>query len=124
MSLWDVYQHMQLRGVRTAQHASDRESLARDHRQEERIDEVDDRVDRLLVLTEALWQLCRDRLGMSDDDLSTAVQALLDQRAMEAAAGPLRCTSCQAAVPRDMERCQYCGTPTGVERRRIFTAEP
>jgi hypothetical protein len=121
MSLWDVYQHMQLRGVRTAQHASDRDSLARDHRQEERIDEVDERVDRLLVLTEALWELCRDRLGLSDADLSARVQGLLDQRAMEAAAGPIRCTSCQAAVPRDMDRCQYCGTPSGVQRRQHFS---
>jgi len=111
--MWDVYQHMQLRGVRASQAAADRESLSRDHRQEERIDEIDDRIDRILVLTEALWELCRDRLNLSDDQLNAAVNAIVDRQRLAAAAGPVRCPSCQAAVPREMTRCQFCGTETG-----------
>lgn len=113
MALWDIYQHMQIRGVRTAQQSSDIDSLHRDHRQEERIDEVDERIDRLLLLTEALWQLCSERLGLTDAELDTRVRTIVDRKTTQRAAGPIRCSSCQAAVPRDMDRCQFCGAETG-----------
>jgi hypothetical protein len=120
VALWDIYQHMQIRGVRTAQHASDMDSLQREKRQQERIDEVDERIDNLLLLVEALWQLCSERLGLTDAELDTRVREIVDRRTTEHAAGPIRCTSCQAAVPRDMPRCQFCGTETGVTRDPRF----
>ena len=113
MALWDMAQQMQIRGVRGSQVASDRESHIRDQRQDARVEELEERVDQLLLLMEALWGICRDRLGVSDDQLRVALQAAIDERATEAAAGPIRCSSCGAACPRDMPRCQYCGAETG-----------
>ena len=120
MSLWDIYQHMQIRGVRTAQHASEMDALHRDHRQEERIEEVDSRIDNLLLLTEALWELCSERLGISEADLDARVRHLLDAKNSQQVAEKIRCSSCQAAVPHDMDRCQFCGTDTGRSRDSRF----
>ena len=114
MSLWDVAQQMQLRGVRGSQIASDRENHLRDQRQDARVDELEDRLSQALLLVEALWGVCRDRLGVSDDQLRVALQAAIDEREAERAAGPLRCPSCGAACPRDLPKCQYCGAETGV----------
>lgn len=113
MALWDMAQQMQIRGVRGSQIASDRESALRDQRQDARVDELEDRLSELLLLLEALWGVCRDRLGVSDDQLRLALQAAIDERDAERAAGPLRCPSCDAACPRDLPRCQYCGAETG-----------
>jgi LSD1 subclass zinc finger protein len=120
VSLWDIYQHMQIRGVRVSQHAADMDALQRDHRQEERIDELEDRIDNLLLLTEALWELCSERLEISEADLDARVRTLLDRRNAARVAEPIRCSSCQAAVPRDMDRCQFCGTATGQSRDTRF----
>ena len=113
MALWDMAQQMQIRGVRGSQVASDRESHLRDQRQDARVDELEDRLAQLLLITESLWNVCRDRLGVSDDELRTAIQGAIDEREASMAAGPLKCPSCGAACPRDLPKCQYCGTETG-----------
>lgn len=113
MVLWNLAQQMQLRTARNSQALSDREHYARDQRQDARADELEHELQQVLFVTEALWNLCRDRLGVTEDDLKAAMQQVVDQHEAAAKAGPLTCASCGAAVPRDMFRCQYCGTDTG-----------
>jgi hypothetical protein len=113
MVFWDVAQQLQIRQMRGAQQMGEREGFIRDQRQEARADELEDRIQQVLLVTEALWSLCRDRLGLTDDQLKVAMQEVLDRHQARADAAPTRCTSCGAAVPHDMVRCQYCGTDTG-----------
>lgn len=113
MVIWDVVQQMQIRSMRNSQLMGDREGHVRDQRQEARADELEQRLQEVLLVTEALWTVCRDRLGMTDEDLRVAMQGVLEERTARANASPLRCTSCGAAVPRDMLRCQYCGADSG-----------
>jgi hypothetical protein len=113
VALWDVYQQLQIRGQRVAANAIDRESVSRDQRLDMRIDEVEDRIDKILMINEAMWELARDRLGLSDDQLDAAVRAIIDRKVMERAAGPKKCASCGAAVPIEMARCQFCGADAG-----------
>jgi hypothetical protein len=110
MSLWDLYQHAQIRGIRASQHLADSESLIRDRRHDRRADELEDRVEQLSTVVEALWSLCRDKLGLTDEQLTQAVEATLAEQAAERAAGPVKCVSCGAAVSIELERCQFCGT--------------
>ena len=113
MALWDVYQQLQIRGQRAAANAIDRDSVSRDQRLDTRIDEVEDRIDKVLMISEAMWELASERLGLTEDQLEAAVTAILDRKAMERAAGPKKCAGCGAAVPIDMSRCQFCGADAG-----------
>jgi hypothetical protein len=113
MALWDMAQQLQIRGVRATQVAADRENHIRDQRQDARSEELERELDQLTLVTEALWNLCRTRLGVSDDELRSTMQAVLDEREATLAAGPLKCGACGAAVPHDMPRCQFCGADSG-----------
>jgi signal transduction histidine kinase len=113
MVIWDVAQQLQIRSLRQGQLHVDREAYYRDQRQESRAEELEERVDQILLVTEALYRLCKDRLDISDDDLRATLQTVLDEQAAKADSQPSRCASCGAAVLRDQVRCQYCGTDTG-----------
>ena len=113
MVLWDIVQQMQIRQLRTSQMMGDREGHFRDQRIDGRADELEDRIGQLVLITEAVWKICRDQLGLTDEQLRTAVEAVIAEHTADAAAGPIKCTSCEAAIPKDMVRCQFCGADTG-----------
>ena len=78
---------------------------------------LDDRVDRLLIVVEALWSLLREH-GHTDQELAARIKELdgadgiADGRHTQRAAV---CKSCDSKVPAGMARCQICGTETGIE---------
>jgi hypothetical protein len=111
VSLWEIYQQSQIRAVSKSQVLAEQGNLLRDRRIEQRAEQVEDRLEQLGTLVEALWSVCRDRLGVSDDDLSAAVDAVLERDRAEAAAGPVRC-ACGAAISSELDKCQFCGTPS------------
>lgn len=73
-------------------------------------------VDRLYMISEALWTLLRDQAGYDDQTLAEAVRQVdlkdgkLDGRA-GATEGPKMCGSCGKAVSKKRPLCMYCGTP-------------
>ena len=82
---------------------------------ESRVLNVDDRIDRLLLVVEAMWELLQQS-GFSDDDLVTKIQQL------DAADGvadgkvtrrPVMCAACGSASPAGRSTCQVCGEPVG-----------
>ena len=111
MSLWDLYQHRQIRSVRQSQAMAEQEARLRDTRLDRKDEDLEERLDQLGTIVEALWSLCKDRLAMSDDDLKAAIQRHLDEREAAVAAGPLRCTGCGAAIGVELDKCQFCGLP-------------
>jgi hypothetical protein len=114
MGIWDLQQAMAIRDV------SDRQDAAAglvESRQEQARDEmyrVEDRVDRLLLLTEAVWELCAPQLGLTEEHLRAKVVELdgrdgsVDGHRVRQAR---RCTQCAAAVPKDRTTCVFCGHP-------------
>lgn len=109
MAMWDVVQQMQLRGLRKAAALSDADALQRDRRQEERVDRVDDRLEQLQEVIEALWAVLVERTGCTEDDL---VRALDDvQERHQAAKAVVPCGQCGAAMRRSDHQCQFCGAP-------------
>jgi hypothetical protein len=112
MSLWDLYQHAQLRGMRASQRMADSEGLLRDRRIERETDALEQELEQLALVVEALWSVCRDQLGLSDEALVAAIgQADARRQAVEAA-GPVRCPKCSAAVGHELDHCQFCGEPS------------
>lgn len=80
-------------------------------------------VDRLLMITEALWEIVRDREGLTDEQLIAKIDeidmrdgAIDGQRAKEA---PTDCSSCGRTLARRQPVCIYCGTDA--ENRDPFT---
>ena len=75
-------------------------------------------VDRLLMITEALWTFLKKEHGYSDEELANAVKeidlrdGLLDGRAEQARPSP--CPSCGRINSARRSLCIYCGQPLPV----------
>ena len=75
-------------------------------------------VDRLLMLTEALWGFLKQEHGYTDEQLAEAVKAIdlrdgrLDGKA--AKIPPTACPQCQRLNSAKFSRCIYCGSPLPV----------
>lgn len=79
----------------------------------EHVLDVDDRVDRLLLVVAAMWSLLEDT-GLTDDQLQQRILELDESDGV--ADGKLTpktvtCANCDAAVPGELAACQFCGTP-------------
>jgi hypothetical protein len=76
-------------------------------------DEVVHRVERLALMSQALWSLLRDRLGVTDEELMDVAKDLdlsdgyRDGRVRHASR---KCPSCHRMVGKHHLRCIYCGT--------------
>ena len=72
-------------------------------------------VERLLMITEAMWGFLKEQHGFSDEKLIQRVMEIdledgrLDGRVKKTA--PMQCSSCERAVARRHVKCIYCGTP-------------
>jgi hypothetical protein len=75
-------------------------------------------VDRLLMITEALWTFLKKEHGYSDEDLANAVKEIdlrdgrLDGRAEQPQASP--CPNCGRINSARRSLCIYCGQPLPV----------
>jgi hypothetical protein len=109
--LWDLYQQAQIRQLQnrgSMQHDID---ALRHATHKQRADELEDRIEHLTVVSEALWTLLHEKLGLTDEQLVAAVTALIEARqaAREATSAPARCPGCGAALNRNLDHCQFCG---------------
>lgn len=78
-------------------------------------------MERLLLITEALWSLLKEQHEYSDDQLFKRVLEIdlrdgrLDGRVAPSA--PENCPHCQRVLPRRGFRCMFCGKPV---KRNLF----
>lgn len=76
------------------------------------LDEVKRRVARLALLNQALWELLRDKMGISDADLEQkATEIDLRDGVQDGAitAVPVKCPACGRTSSSKNQRCMYCG---------------
>ncbi|HEX2154840.1 MAG TPA: hypothetical protein VHL52_12790 [Acidimicrobiia bacterium] len=77
-----------------------------------RMIDVDERIDRLVLLVEAMWSLLREQ-GFSDEEFATRL-AELDQSDGtfdgRRTPPPATCRSCGSKVAAGLAACQFCGT--------------
>jgi hypothetical protein len=77
--------------------------------------EVNDRLDRMTLVIEAMWSLMMDQ-GLTNDDLRRRIEELdaadgsVDGRKVSAAH---QCPQCEAMVGRGVGHCQFCGYEVG-----------
>ena len=72
-------------------------------------------VERLLIITEALWTILKEKHGLEDQELLRQM-VQIDMRdgclnGRVAATPPEPCPKCQRVVPKGSIRCMYCGEP-------------
>ena len=113
MSIWRAYSpigaSIEAAAASRAASAAEREAA----RARNETETVSERLDRLALVTEALWTLLQERLGIDEKDLLDRVQALdlsdghLDGRVKRPATP---CPSCRRIVAARNQRCLYCGT--------------
>lgn len=100
-------------GARVAAQAAD--SRARDARSEVQI--LKSEIERLLMISEALWTLVKEQHGYDDEVLVERIRAIdmkdgrLDGRV--AMSAPAACPSCGRTLSRQRPVCMYCGADGG-----------
>jgi len=78
------------------------------------IDDLRDRLDRMTLLSYAMWTLAREKLGVTDEQLADRVQELdLSDGKLDGKIGvPVtECLKCRRKMSQRHRRCIYCGTP-------------
>ena len=108
--LEDIYQSCQIsRNRDLATSARDKsQSSARDVYQLER------KVEKLMMLTEALWGVIKKEHDLKDDDLERMLEEIdlkdgkLNYKV--AKTGPVKCEKCRKTIQNGLSKCMYCGT--------------
>lgn len=90
------------------------QAKSRAGRVEDRVRELEMRLDRVSLACEALWTIVREKLDLSDEDLKARIDAIdlsdgqLDGRVKR---DIKKCPSCGRAVNRKHNQCMYCRAP-------------
>lgn len=106
--LYDLHQNARIAG---AEAAAD-QSTHKAERAAERIEDVQERIDKLSLLNYALWSLLQERIGVTEAELLARVQELdmkdgkLDGRV---SSGIINCKDCNRPLSQRHRKCLYCG---------------
>jgi len=122
VDLFDLYQQGQLRNANQRIRFNEQND---DHRHKRAIDEIDrlhGRVDQLLLINEAIWQLLAERCGLTSDDLAARVAELDDLDGAPDGRRQAKATDCTcgAKVNPKSPTCVFCGAPQ--PKRPLFDA--
>lgn len=122
MDLFDLYQQGQIRKTNQRMRFNEQND---DHRHKRAIDEIDrlhGRIDRLLLVNEAIWDLLATKSGLTTDDLATRVAELdnIDGESDGRRQAKASDCACGAKVNPKSPTCVFCGAPQ--PRRSLFDA--
>lgn len=117
--LWDIRQQRQIAdaGAEAASAQRDAQSALDNSAELER------RIEALTLTCEALWEICRDRLGVSREELFAKVEEvdLRDgKRDGKIGIRAVSCPKCQRRTSSARRNCVYCGItlPVGAAFRK------
>jgi hypothetical protein len=111
--LWDIYQQLQIENLQSQQRLTNSRVDLHQARQGRRTDDAEDDIMRLVLITQAMFELVGERLGITQDELMARIHEIdardgtVDGRITPS---PRDCPSCQAKVPAGRDNCQFCGT--------------
>ena len=81
----------------------------------DQIEALKEDVERLLLITEALWKIVQEKHGLDDKELLKQITMLdiadgkLDARKKKSP--PKLCPKCQRALAKHRPKCMFCGEP-------------
>lgn len=121
MDIWDVYQHGQIAAA-TATADAARQSAEHTYENTRRdLGRLEAKIDTLALVSQALWELVRERTELTDDDIRARIADidLRDGRADGRIVGArFSCAKCNRPAHTRQAACMYCGTP--IERKHVF----
>ena len=112
MSLWDSYQELRVNhaiedivpgNVRTSELGISVGRLEA---------ELAADIDKLTLVCQSLWSLVAENTDLTVEDLESKIHDLevLDKKVLdELDQGKISCPRCSAAIPVNMDKCQFCG---------------
>lgn len=86
-----------------------------------KVDQLEDEIERLLMITEAMWGILKEQLNYDDEELVRRVQEIdmrdgvLDGKVSKKE--PKKCASCGRTVMKKRPQCMYCGH---INQKEIF----
>jgi len=94
---------------------SAREAASEAQRASTKVDQIQFDIERLLMITEALWTILKEQHGYDDAELQLRV-AQIDMRdgkldGKVARTPAVKCTNCGKPLLKRRPRCIYCGIP-------------
>jgi hypothetical protein len=121
VDLWDVYQHVQIASA-TATADSARQTAETTHQKTVReISRLEAKIDGLSLISQALWELARERMQLTEEDILAKVKEIdaRDGRVDGRIGGlPGECAQCRRPTHSRQTACMYCGTP--ISRAHVF----
>lgn len=107
--LWDLHQQKAITDAQVEASAAKRAA----RQGSDRVNELEASVQRLTLVSQALWELLRDRTGLSETELVAKISEVdlrdgkLDGRI---SAKAIHCPRCGRTMSERHSRCIYCGT--------------
>ena len=111
MDMYDLVQRKQIKSTQAAAGFAADETVRQARRADQQIHDLEMRLERLLTLNEALWQLVCETTGLTDAHLAHRVHELDvadGERDGRKKVRGSKC-SCGAMVVASLDNCQYCG---------------
>ena len=78
------------------------------------VQELEARLDRVMLASEAMWTLLREKMGVTDEELLNRINDIdlsdgkLDGKVRKTA---VSCPKCSRTISRRFPQCMYCGQP-------------
>lgn len=116
---WDLHQQRRIDEQESKLDKAERKNVSA----ESRVGRLEERLERLLLVNAALWELARGRLGLTEDDLIAKVSEIdLRDGAADGkrSAMPRACRHCKRVNAAVHAHCLYCGMSMGAAGRSAF----
>lgn len=107
--LWEFEQQRQIAGVRHDARAAKDDTL----RMKDSIRLLERRLEKLTLISRAMWSILQDRFGVTDEHLSdkvTEIDLLDGELDGQVKKQPADCASCGRKISKRHVRCMYCGS--------------
>ena len=113
MDMYDLVQRKQIKSTRQSVGFVEDETRRQARRTDMEIHELEMRLEQLLTLNEAMWQLLCETTGLTDAHLAYRVYELDEQDGVRDGRKQVRAKRCVcgAMVAPRLDNCQFCGVP-------------
>ena len=121
VDFWDVFQQGQIEAASASAQLAQSTALNAEDRAKREIARLESKIDGLALVSQALWELVRERTGLTDDDIRARIEEIdardgrSDGRLL---GGPTTCKGCGRSAHTRQVACMYCGT--AIERKHVF----
>ena len=121
VDFWDVFQQGQIESATASAHLAQSTALNTEDRVRREIARLEAKIDGLALVSQALWELTRERTQLTDDDIRAKITEI-DARDGRAdgrlLGGPTACKGCGRTAHTRQAACMYCGT--AIDRKHVF----